>query len=177
VTYIGGNHDFWIGSYLSDEIGMKVSREPLEAEHQGLKIYMAHGDGISAGDRGYRVLKSILRNPVSIKLFGLIHPDIGREIARFTSRSSRARMPKADIDCKEKLRIYREYVAAAEVKFAEGFDLVIFGHIHSPFIQRSGGRTLAVLGDWIENFSYGVLREGNFQIGRWPSDAEAGPAT
>ncbi len=172
VVYIGGNHDFWVGSYLSDEIGMEVSREPLEAEYQGLRVYMAHGDGVSAGDRGYRALKRVLRNPISIKLFSLVHPDIGRKIARFASRSSRARISRVDIDYKDNLKIQKAYVNVAETKFEEGFDLVIFGHIHSPFVRRSDGKTLAVLGDWIDNFSYGVLSGGEFRIRRWLEDME-----
>jgi UDP-2,3-diacylglucosamine hydrolase len=89
VTYIVGNHDFWLGSFFQEELGVTISRDPLEVSLQGKRIFLAHGDGIGNSSFGDRALKSLLRSPVSIELFSWIHPDVGAAIARWVSGRSR----------------------------------------------------------------------------------------
>ena len=74
IVYIGGNHDFWVGPFLSDEIGVRTVHEPMEIKHQGLRLYIAHGDGETEGETGYKIMRQILRSPLCIRLFGLLHP-------------------------------------------------------------------------------------------------------
>src|SRR6266576_924293 len=62
VTYVGGNHDFWIGDYLTRELGVAFTDAPLSLSLQGRNILLAHGDGMGPGDHGYKFLKSVLRN-------------------------------------------------------------------------------------------------------------------
>ena len=60
VTLFGGNHDYWIGPYLRDSVGLNIVPDELVVEHQGQKIYMHHGDGLYPYDRGYNLLKKLL---------------------------------------------------------------------------------------------------------------------
>jgi len=87
---VGGNHDFWLGDYLTREIGLEVHFKPIEWTLYGKRFYLNHGDGIAKADWGYRILRRILRNKVNIFLFRLIHPDIGVPLAKWVSGSSRS---------------------------------------------------------------------------------------
>ena len=167
IVYIAGNHDFWLGSYLSEEVGIELSFVPMEVRHQGILIYIAHGDGLSSKDWGYRLLKRVLRNPVCIALFRLIHPDFGAFLAKLVSHSSRiyGKLPE------DPFRLDQGYLDAAQEKFEQGFDAVIFAHIHHP-VYQTDPKTLIVLGDWMEHFSYVVLENGKFELRIWESTGE-----
>src|SRR5262245_27186482 len=45
VTLLTGNHDFWLGPFLSDELGVRTVSGPLALELQGRHIWLHHGDG------------------------------------------------------------------------------------------------------------------------------------
>ena len=91
VTYVGGNHDFWIGDYLRRELDVTFTDEPLPITLQGRRILLAHGDGLGPGDHGYKFLKRVLRNGLARWLFRWIHPDLGIPLAT----ASRTKSPPA----------------------------------------------------------------------------------
>ena len=168
VHYLGGNHDFWCGSYLSREVGLTVHPRPIRVEHQGRKLFLAHGDGLGPGDTGYRILKKVLRNPVAIALYRTIHPDLGIPFAYKVSKTS------------------REYTAGLEVllgrmsrhvispQMRDGVDAVVIGHIHVP-IHRTGPGAMdfLIIGDWLENFTYVKLTGGAFHLERFREGGDA----
>ena len=180
VVYVGGNHDFWLGSFLSDEIGIHTVQQPMDVRHQGLRMYIAHGDGETDGEVGYKIMKRILRSAVSIRLFRLLHPDLGAYIARQASRSSGRRAARrfpsgARTRRKEALkvrqtslqRMQEKYRRAAHAKLDEGFDAVVFGHLHIPMYERYGDKAFLIVGDWIRRYTYVVLKDGRFELRRW----------
>ena len=81
VLYLGGNHDWWGGGYLRDRVGVDFRREPVRTRVLGRNLLIAHGDGLGAGDAGYRVVRAVLRSPVTQWIFGRLHPDRGAWIA------------------------------------------------------------------------------------------------
>ncbi len=181
VHYLGGNHDFWCGSYLTREVGVEAHATPIDEEIQGRRMHMAHGDGLDPADRGYRRLKALLRNRVAIALYRSIHPDIGIPFAHRVSSVSRRHT--------QSRRFYLERMARhlAIPRFREGRDAIVVGHVHDPMHLRDRwGRDLLVLGDWLENFTYGHLAEGRFTLEKyragnapeildaqaWPTDLE-----
>jgi len=161
ITYMNGNHDFWLGRFLGDEIGVTTHDGALELEHHGRRVWVHHGDGLIGGDNGYRILKRILRSPASIGLYRWIHPDLGIPLAHWVSgRSRHARDPEhfpAD-------RLWNE---VARPRFAEGFDSVVIGHFHRAIDRCEDGRQLVVLGDWIEQFTYARLGAGDLKLESW----------
>ena len=167
AIYVAGNHDFWLGHFLTREIGMEVSGQPLEVEHQGLKLFVAHGDGMAAKDRGYRLLKRILRHPFNIWLYRQIHPDIGLPLARLFSASSRAYTDQ------RALELVAEYEKAARQKLSQGFDAVILGHSHYPILRHFGEKIYLNLGDWITHFTYGVLQDQILALKKWNQITES----
>lgn len=51
VHFFSGNHDVWIGSYLTDECGITVHASPLTVTFGEKKFYLAHGEGLGSKDR------------------------------------------------------------------------------------------------------------------------------
>jgi len=166
LDFLSGNHDFWLNSYLRDEVGLKLHDRDINLELEGKKFYITHGDGIAKGDRGYRLIKRILRSKVNQFLYSLVHPDVGVSLAQIASRRSRdyneeAETAKKDLGYKQALREF------AETKIAEGFDYVVTGHIHKPAYEQIGNGFLINLGDWIRNYSYGEFADGKFELKYW----------
>jgi len=163
ITYMNGNHDFYLGRFLADEIGVTTHDGPLPVTAQNRRLWVHHGDGLIGGDLGYRFLKRVLRHPASIGLYRWVHPDLGIPLAHRVSGTSRhARDP-------EKFPIDRLWHEVAEPRFAEGYDSVVIGHFHLAIDRREEDRQLVVLGDWIDKFTYGVLRGGRLTLETWPA--------
>jgi len=161
VTYLNGNHDFWLGRFLEREVGVRPVYDALSLELQGRRIWIHHGDGLVGGDLGYRLLKKVMRSPASVALYQLLHPDLGIPLARRISAWSRRARGEPTLQPE---RLWREI---AEPRFAEGFDAVLIGHFHHLYEHRENGHEFFVLGDWITRCSYAVLEDGAFRLESW----------
>jgi UDP-2,3-diacylglucosamine hydrolase len=161
VTYLCGNHDFWLGDFLPQQMGIPVCRDGLEVEHQGRKVFVCHGDGLAKSDWGYRLLKRILRNKVNIWLYRQLPPDFSIPFAKFISGASR------DYTSGREVKYLEEYRQFAVHKIGQGFDCVILAHTHQPHFEKIGKGIYVNLGDWFENFSYAVLDQGEIRLERF----------
>ena len=161
LTYLTGNHDFWLGRFLAEEIGVETRSGPVDLATQGRRLWIHHGDGLIAGDLGYRILKRVIRHPVSIALYGLLHPDLGIPLAHRVSRWSRGSRGEKPLEAE---RLWREI---AQPRFAEGFDAIIVGHFHHAYERREPGREFFLLGDWIGRYTYAVLEGGALRLETW----------
>lgn len=161
MHYVAGNHDFWMRDYLEEELGVNMHLDELNCTIDGRKFHIFHGDGLAQKDRGYRFLKKIFRSKFNIFLYSLIHPDLGIPLARWVSSLSRRHThhqnPPNDFD----------YVEAALEKFENGFDYVIYGHLHFPKYQMFGQKVYINLGDWIENFTYAEYDGRDLKLYPW----------
>lgn len=154
VDLLVGNHDFWVGDFLSRELGITVHRQPLILEVSGKKMFLAHGDGFGKGDLGYKVLKVVLRNPFTIWLYRLLHPDLAIPFAKWFSQVSRSHLAR-DMHLDP-----GPMIEAARGKFSQGFDYVLVGHTHLPLFHKESDNTYVNLGDFITSFSYAAYRDG-----------------
>jgi UDP-2,3-diacylglucosamine hydrolase len=170
ITYLNGNHDFWLGPFLSETIGIRTHHGALPLELQGLRIWLHHGDGLTGGDLGYLILRRVVRHPASIALYRLLHPDLGIPFARWISHFSRDAREQRRFDGD---RLWRE---VAQPRFEAGFDAVMIGHFHHTYEHREGGREFFVLGDWISHFSYVALEQGRLRLAVWPGHGVTLPA-
>ena len=168
VTILAGNHDYWLGSYLRDTVGLKIAPNEVIAEHQGLKLYIHHGDGLYPDDHGYRILKKILRNRLSIRLFSLIHPDLATRIARLFSRTSRQYLAPP-VESEKSTVLFRHI---ADKRLADGYDTVLYGHCHVPLMEKRDNGTMILLGDWITHSTYVILENGTFTLHEWNRQPE-----
>lgn len=159
IDYIAGNHDFWVGQYFKEELGIEFHSEPLSVALDEKKFFIIHGDGLKKNDSAYRVLKSVFRNKLNIFLYRWLHPDIGVPLAKWCSQSSRDHTANKDYGDEG------EYVDFAENKVKEGFDHVIMGHTHKPLEKVFGdGKSLINTGDWIHNFSYAKFENNKLTL-------------
>ena len=161
VIYIGGNHDYWIGSFMEKQVGVSTYTDQVDLRAQGRKIFLAHGDGLSGRDRLYRAFRRVLRSRPISTAYSLLHPDLGLAFARWVSRKSRIHSGSTVPDTK---RLWEE---VGRPRFDEGFDTVVLGHIHKPVTLSRGDKELYVIGDWIDQFTYLILENGAFKLERW----------
>jgi len=169
VTLFAGNHDYWLGSYLRRSVGLNIELNNMSVEHQGMKIYMHHGDGLYPNDYGYRILKKVLRNPLSIALFKLLHPDIAKRVAVLASKTSRKYLSPPPEDFDYYINIFRDI---AGKYFKEDYDATVFGHCHVPHIEHFRNGTLVLLGDWLVHDTYVILENHEFTIHTWKESKE-----
>lgn len=161
LHYIAGNHDFWMRDYFPKELGIPIHFDNLEYAINGKRFFIEHGDGIAKDDVGYRILKRIFRNRINIFLYSLLHPDLGVPLAKWVSSLSRGHTSKKgrfdDAD----------YLTRARQKFREGFDYVLFAHLHQPIFKTFGNNIYLNLGDWMEHFTYVVFDGRELKLEKW----------
>ncbi|MFQ5636557.1 MAG: UDP-2,3-diacylglucosamine diphosphatase [bacterium] len=162
VIYFTGNHDQWLGDYLEGELDVTICREPLCAEHNHLKLYIAHGDGLIKRDMRVRILNRIFRNRVNMLFYRWLHPDLGLPFMKYIAAKSRQKSENAFDD---------EYFAFAKSKLEEGFDGVILGHTHKPLFREINSKHYINLGDWCYYFTYLVLTGTAFELKTWSGDS------
>lgn len=161
VHYLIGNHDCWMGDFFETEIGVVLHRNPFMADIQGKNVYIHHGDGLADNDLGYRMIKPVLRNPLAIRMYRWLHPDIGVPIARGTSRSSREYTTvKHYGEGTGMLRNAQDFMAA-------GADIVVMGHHHQASRHDFPEGTYVNLGEWITRSTYAVMENGRIELTEW----------
>lgn len=164
ISYLAGNHDFWLKTYFRDELGMQIFPDPIERTIHGKRFYIHHGDGLLKKDTGYRVLKRVLRNKTNIYLFSLLHPDLASRIAHWSSHTSRKHTSNRAFEGDDMAQF-------AEQKIKEGFDFVVMGHNHVPQYRNIGTGVYVNLGDWIEAYTYGVFDGTKLELKKWSEQA------
>jgi UDP-2,3-diacylglucosamine hydrolase len=158
VVYLAGNHDFAIGEFFSDDLGVVVVRDDFHFSCDGKRFYAFHGDGLAAKDGGYRLLKKLLRARWAQTAFRLLHPDLGFALARRFSHSSRDYTSGKFYGETDGMR------AEARARIAAGADYVIMGHRHLPALERIDTGVYVNLGDWIRHFSFAVFEQGELSL-------------
>ena len=159
IHLMGGNHDWWGGRYLTDEIGLTFHREPIELLLAGKRALVAHGDGLGQGDLGYRIMRGVIRSRLASWSFRQLPPHLGIGIAQKTSRTKmRAALPDG---AHVKRSVLLEKWARERILEDAGRELVLLGHTHLPRrVEIAPGRFYLNSGDWLRHKSYLVLAEG-----------------
>ncbi|MBS1927460.1 MAG: UDP-2,3-diacylglucosamine diphosphatase [Bacteroidetes bacterium] len=169
IHFFVGNHDMWMKDYFQKELNITVYFEPHPFEYEGKRFLIGHGDGLGPGDKGYKFIKKLFRNPTCQWLFGILPPAIGIGMADYFSRKSRAQTGMTDEtflgEDKEWLVIYSK-----EILKQQHFDYFVFGHRHLPLdIKLSENSRYVNLGDWIKYNSYAVFENGELSLRYNPS--------
>jgi len=126
VHFFTGNHDMWVGDYLSSECGMTIHKSPITTQFNGKNFHLAHGEGLGTKSAGYKILLSIFRNKPLQVMYSALHPSIGVGIGY-----------------------------ARSVLEKDKIDYFIFGHRHLAMIYKMDPECeIVFLGDWIKNGSY-----------------------
>jgi len=159
VTLMGGNHDWWGGRYLREEVGVEFLQNPVVRDYAGLRTFLAHGDGLGKGDLGYHALRFLLRGRLTRFAFWLLTPSVGDGIA---ARVTRTEDHWGEPTAYDRARAAaQEDWAVARLLAEPDLDLVVLGHTHIPVLRPVGpGRWYLNAGDWVRHSSYAVLEEG-----------------
>ncbi len=158
VAYLAGNHDFAIGSAFSRDLGITVVPDRLTFDHDGHRFHLYHGDGLAVRDRGYHLLKAVLRHRLAQASFRLLHPDLAFSIAHAVSHSSR------DYTSTKKYGPLDGMLLDAERRIDEGADFVIMGHRHQPLLRPLGTGLYMNLGDWLRFDTFGLYQNGTLSL-------------
>jgi UDP-2,3-diacylglucosamine hydrolase len=160
-----GNHDLWMRGYFQDELNIPVHHRPIERNFNGKKFLIAHGDGLGPGDHGYKVLKKVLRSPLSQWLYRRMHPDTGVGIASWLSKQGPKHTgEELEREFKDPDKEFLVQYAQARLK-TEHIDYFIFGHRHIAIEFPLPGNSLYVnLGDWLQYDSYAVFDGKELQL-------------
>lgn len=157
VHFFVGNHDMWMKDYLASELNIHTYFEPRNFEFSGKKFLIGHGDGLGPGDKGYKMLKKVFRNPFCQFMFGVLPPYMGMGLANYFSRKSREATGKHE---ETFLGKENEWLITYSEQLLEisHYDYLVFGHRHLPIdcTLKNGSRYIN-LGDWIRYFTYAVF--------------------
>ena len=157
LYFVEGNHDFLLGTYFTDTLQATIITEQQTISWDNLKIHLCHGDLLNPGT-GYRQLRKFWRCRPVQWLAKIVHPDLVWKFAIWLSNKSAKNNP--DRPHHNPLPYLRPYVE----KKASGCDYVICGHFHYPITGQHQNTQLVALGDWITQFSYAELQNGQMQL-------------
>ena len=166
LYFLAGNHDYWVGDHITNDIMDEVYLDDKQIEINGKKFFLTHGDGLLSWDHGYRLLKKVIRSKAFIWLFHWLHPTIGYRIAGMISRSGKKDTHGEDFN--EDVRV--ELQKVAKEHFDSGYDFMISGHYHlgEMFLIEKG--KLVVLGDWFHRPSYALFNGEDLELRHWEDD-------
>lgn len=157
IYFFTGNHDLWMRDYLEKEIGIVLFRDRQEFQINQKTFFIAHGDGLGPGDKGYKRMKKVFTNKVAQFFFSLLHPDFAVWLGINMSRKNK--LISGDEDVKF-LGEENEWLAIYSRRKLESqhFDYFVYGHRHLPMeIKLAENSTYINLGDWVDHFTFGVF--------------------
>jgi UDP-2,3-diacylglucosamine hydrolase len=160
-----GNHDIWMFGYFEKELGAIVHHKELITEIDGKKFYIAHGDGLGDPSISVRILRKFFRNKPCQALYKTIHPRLTVPLGYAWSRHNRKK--KIGLKSEKYLGEKQEYLVEFAKKHAQDndIDFYVFGHRHIVLdLLITPKQRVAILGDWIQNFSYGMWDGNNFSV-------------
>ena len=174
ITWLIGNHDIWIFDYLPSEIGLEVVDGVLDREVLGVRMVMAHGDGIWNNSRRFRLLRSLFRNRFCQWLYSGIHPRWTVPFAYAWSRHSRrsgemssCASDSASPDDRRRASCRLQANIEGLKRFSREYlrehpdcRYFLYGHLHTLLdmpLKDSGGARILIVGDWLTRFSYAVF--------------------
>ncbi len=160
VHFSEGNHDFFMGEYFHDVLGMEVLEENTEAKLDGLNVLIAHGDTADQSNTTYLFFRGLLRSRAFYNFQRLIPAPVRWKLAGLTSTASKEMTAQNGNGLVKKMHPF------VMEKFNEGYDVIILGHCHVPGINyykiQNRKKTFATLGDWIQYYSFLYYENNNF---------------
>jgi UDP-2,3-diacylglucosamine hydrolase len=158
VHFFTGNHDMWCFDYLPNELGVQLYKDPVKKNILGKTFFIGHGDGLGPGDKGYKFIKKVFKNPVSQFMFGWIHPNVGIGLANYFSKRSRKVNRKKDEVFLGEENEWLVQFCKETLKKDKNIDFFIFGHRHLPLdIALQTNSRYINLGEWMNYCTYAVF--------------------
>jgi|APGre2960657444_1045066.scaffolds.fasta_scaffold13427_3 UDP-2,3-diacylglucosamine hydrolase len=171
VHFFYGNHDMWMFEYFKKELGVEIHSDDIQVSIGSKKLFIAHGDGLGKGDKGYKFIKKIFRSSFCQWIFARLHPNFGFSAANFFSKTSRSKNGPRD---KQFNGIENEwlYNYSKELNIKNNFDYFIYGHRHLPLKIPFDNSVYFNLGEWITYQTFGKFDGENFELLQWKNGKE-----
>ena len=123
VLYLEGNHDYRLRSFFPDATVVPLSSQPVRAHCGDVAVQLAHGDFNQP--LKYRLYTALIRNPLVLRLLGIVNRLTGNAIITKLEAYLRSKN-----DC-HVLEGYEAFVARhLEGVDLAGTDVFIEGHYH-----------------------------------------------
>ncbi|MGP8154968.1 MAG: UDP-2,3-diacylglucosamine diphosphatase [Smithella sp.] len=155
-----GNHDFFMGEYFRDVLGMEVFEEMEDARLDNSRILIAHGDTADRTNIKYILFRKFLRSQAFYNFQRFIPASIRWALAGLSSTASK------ELTIEDGDTLVKKLSSFALVKFQGNYDAVILGHCHVPTLNHytiaGKKRTFITLGDWINHYSFLFYEDDNF---------------
>jgi len=158
IHYVCGNHDFNLGTFFRDQLGILTHDGPFPITLQGKNLLVLHGDGMNPKDRAYRLVRRVLHSRWANFLWKLIHPDLGMRIAFGVGKASRDQHGSEPRD----LDLYE--LEARRLLREGGHDIVIHGHIHAGFVNAVPEGLHVNTGEWLKRLEYVEMEGGEVAL-------------
>jgi UDP-2,3-diacylglucosamine hydrolase len=167
VLWVAGNHDCWGGEILREDVGVEYVIGPWEGSVAGWRVRVEHGDGLrEREDRGYRMIRPIMRHPLAIKAFRWIHPDWSSRLAQGSSNASRTYRAR---DEGRGLRAYAERQLAE----AKDLDLLVYGHSHVATLEKmDSGNVFGNAGSWLDAPTFLRITDEAIELREWDGSSQ-----
>lgn len=169
VHYFVGNHDQWMRNYLQTECGVVLHRKPQTIDIDGRIFYLAHGDGLGTRDWHVNFIQAVFHSPVSIRLFGFLHPRIGMALGQGWAKKSQEAHQRRGVpgflgeEREDLVRFASQYY-----KTHPDINYFIFGHRHIELDYPIGDEARVImLGEWIERCTYAVFDGKELRLTRF----------
>jgi len=174
IRMVSGNHDFWGGSFLREEIGIELLDGPTRTILGGRPAILAHGDGLGPGDLGYKALKRVIRSPVARFGFRWLHPDVSAHLVRGVSRTESRHGGEPDEGSLQRAAVLRAW-ATETLESDPEIDVVALGHCHVPELREiDRGRVYVNAGDWVRHCTWAEIEPTRTRLLRLPADRPGG---
>lgn len=156
VVFMVGNHDMWMGDYLTRECGVEIYYRPTHFEIAGKRVHLAHGDNLNVGgDLKLKLMNTIFRSESIRSLFKMVvHPDLAIRFGNWWSGKSRGRHRD---DNGRGVRMLLEYAAQRQTQIES--DYYIYGHLHQTLDHQAEGYRVLFTNDWSADPHYVVIDE------------------
>ncbi len=167
ILWVAGNHDCWGGEILRDDVGVSYVVGPWDGTVAGWRVRIEHGDGLrDREDRGYRMIRPIMRHPLAIKAFRMLHPDLASKLAQGSSNASRTYRAR---DEGRGLRAY----AKQQLAGAKDLDLLVYGHSHVAALEKmDSGGVFGNAGSWLDAPTFLRLTEVAIELREWDESTQ-----
>jgi len=162
IVYFEGNHDFHLGMVFSKHLAAEIHPGPAVMTIQGKRLLLCHGDQINHADHGYRLLRFLLHNQLVAYAVRHFPPALAVKVKNRLQHTSRS-----SYQVNQKRWNYREIIRDfARSAQQQGCDGLVTGHFHLAFREELPPRPFTVLslGDWMEQLTYGEMRNGELQL-------------
>jgi len=159
IVWIAGNHDCWGDEVLRRDIGVEYHVGGWTGLLAGWNARVEHGDGLrDKEDRGYRMVRPIMRNRLAIKAFRALHPNWATRLAVGSSGASRTYRSR---DQGRGLRA----IAMSELIADASLELLIYGHSHVAALERApNGGVFANAGSWLDAPTFLRVTEDRIEL-------------